>query len=166
MIPISFFFRWETRVKTKNCAQISIEQFSSAIVDYCNFTFHFEIYDYVLPFQDLCCVCALWVVHGYWYSCRNIYGTPHILFSFFCVFILYFGTYDKLHIIVPLIVIKMVIILSGNGCIQYLNWDKLVSRRLYSLRCFFIFFHCVYSHSPDKFVSLFVSLFLFVFRCS
>lgn len=63
----------------------------------------------------------------------------------------FFGTYDKLHIIVPLIVIKMIIMLGSNGCIQYLNWDKLVSRRLYSL-CVFLWL-CV-SHSPRFFLFL------------
>lgn len=84
---------------------------------------------------------------GYWYSCRNIYGTrfKHTHKKNF------FGTYDKLHIIVPLIVIKMIIMLGSNGCIQYLNWDKLVSRRLYSL-CVFLWL-CV-SHSPRFFLFL------------
>lgn len=75
---------------------------------------------YMIMFYRLCTLCAMDA--AYWYSCRNIYG--------------FLWTYDKLHIIV-FIVMKMVIIhLVWDAA--YLCWDELVS-------CGCI--HCFCSHT-------------------
>lgn len=99
---------------------------------YCNFTFieNRHLWLYIYRFEDMrkrqryLCARDIGLAGRYWYSCRNIYGL--------------FWTYDKLHIIV-FIVMKMIIMLGGMLHPISLRSDKLVSRGCIQLFFFALF---------------------------
>lgn len=108
----SVFVIGETTQQIIDDSNFSLEKMP--LSDYCNFTFipiqrhtySMIIHIYRSGFE----MCADGLFFGpgalYWYSCRNIYGFDSSFFSFLI------RTYDKLHIIV-FIVMKMIIMLGG-----------------------------------------------------